>query len=337
VPEVRKITITPVGRFAEPFVDDEEFSPKDLPFEILPGIFLADVGKQMKHLDLELWSREYLSKHDVDKIQGWRHALVHYYSEEEYSHGTPESQSRELLYRIFLGLRIVRPSRVPFQYLHARVKGDGSLDPSGFYRAEVPLTVCACDTWGPIRASDAELLRAVAPSLIRAFEMRCRPVTRAMSVLETGYNSPNVDVKLLLWVTGLEALFTSSNYSGAPVVIRRVRHFLGSKTQLYRSSDYPGFLSMPTLRVKDLLQDIYRMRNSVAHGEWIPPEFLARSGHAGGAKSYADVLLEAASIVLRLALTRILKDSLLETFGDKDGLDSYFSYDPHAKRVPCSS
>jgi hypothetical protein len=334
--EVKKITIVPVGRLADQLLDSEAFDPKELPFAVTSDVCLADVSEQMKHLDLDLWGREYLSKHDIGQIRGWKHALIHSYSEEEYLHGSPQEQSRELLHKIFIGLRIVQPSRTPFQYLHARLKPDGSLDPSAFSRAEMPLTVCSCDNLIPTRRSDAELLKTITPSLLAAYESKCQPVTRAISVLETGYNSRSVDVKLLLWVSGIEALFASSNYNGASIVTLRVKHFLGSKTEVYDSTAFPSFLLMPKLRLKDVLDDIYRMRNRVAHGEWIQKEFLDKPGHRGGAHSYADIVLEATGITLRFALIKLLKDSLLEIFGDKENLDRYFLYDPTTKRMPCS-
>jgi hypothetical protein len=335
--EVQKITIVPVARLAQKFPDGEGLSPDDLPCAIASNVALADIGQQMKSLDLELWSREYLSRHDVERIQGWKYALVHYYSEEEYLHGTPESQSRELLSKIFVALRVVRPSNVPFQYIHARIKDDGSFDPSGFSRAEMPLTVSARDKWATIRPKDIELLRALVPALLAAYETKTRPVTRAVNLLETGYNSPSFDVKLLLWVAGWEALFASSAYNGAPAVTGRLRHFLGSRTRIYDAADFPTLLMLPDLTLKDVLEDIYRVRNSLAHGEWVPDDIMRKPGHSGLASSYADILLDASGLALRLALARILRQSLLETFRDKGKLDTFFPYDPITKRRPCES
>ena len=283
----------------------------------------------MRDLDLTLWGREYLSKHDIEKIQGWECALVHHYDEEEYFHTEAEQRSRELLSKVFVGLRIVRPSRIPYQYLHARVQSNGALDPSAFSRAEMSLTVFPCDTWTPIRRRDADLLKAIAPTLLRAYAIDCRPVMRAMRILETGYVSQFTDVKQLIWVTGLESLFTSTKSRGASVAIRRISQFLGPKTQIYEQTDFPAHMSVPSLALKDVLGDIYRLRNKLAHGEWIPEEFLKKPGYATGPNSYAGVLGEATSIVLRRALIKILKESLLETFGDKDKLDRYFSHYPH--------
>ena len=283
------------------------------------------IHEQMENADFSLWARDYLSKEDVKKIQDWQYALVNYCDEEQYLHSDPEALSRELVHRIFIGLRIIRPSSVPYQYLHAQIQPDGSFEPSGFMRAEMRLTVFPCDSWSPIRGKDAELLKAIAPALLRAYQTDCQPVKRAMRVLEVGYISEFPEVTQLMWIAGLEALFTSTSYSGAAAAIHRIRQFLGSKTRVYEQSDFSSHVSVPSFTLKNVLEDIYKVRNKLAHGEWIPKEYIEKPGYVGGAHSYADVLVEATGIILRLALIKILRESLLETFGSKDNLDRHFS------------
>jgi hypothetical protein len=326
VAKAQKVTITPVFGLPQPFMDDnDDFSSKHLPFEVGPGVYLADIHEQMENADLSLWARDYLSKEDVKKIQDWQYALVNYYDEEQYLQSDSEELSRELVHRIFIGLRIVRPSWVPYQYLHAQIRPDGGFEPSGFMRAEMRLTVFPCDSWAPIRRKDAEMLRVIVPALLKAYETNCQPVTRAMRILEVGYISEFPDVKQLMWAIGLESLFTSSEHSGAQLAIHRIRQFLGSKTPVYEQSDFQRHVSVPSLTLKNVLGDIYDVRNKLAHGEWIPKEYLEKPGYNGGACSYGDILLEATGIVLRLALIKILRESLLEAFGTKDNLDRHFS------------
>jgi hypothetical protein len=326
VARAQKITITPVFGLPQPPMDDnDDFSSKDLPFEVWPGVYLAYIHEQMENTDFSLWAREYLSKEDVKKIQAWQYALVNYYDEEQYLHGDSEALSRELVHRIFIGLRIVRPSSVPYQYLHAQIGPDGGFEPSGFMRAEMRLTVFPCDSWAPVRRKDAEMLKAIVPALLEAYKTDCQPVIRAMRILEVGYISEFPDVKQLMWAIGLESLFTSDKHSGAQLAIRRIRQFLGSKTRVYEQSDFQRHVSVPALTLKNVLGDIYDVRNKLAHGEWIPKEYLDKPGYPRGARSYGDILLEATGIILRLALIKILRESLLETFGSKDNLDRHFS------------
>jgi hypothetical protein len=325
---VKKITVTPVLGVADAFMDGETFSPGELPFEVGPGVYIADVHEQMKDLDYSLWARRYLSKEDVKQLQHWRYALVHYFEAEEYMTSSPEEASRALVQQVFVGLRIVRPSSVPYQYVRAVVRPDGSFDPGGFSKAEGRLSAPSCDAANSVRPRDAQLLRAIVPTLLRAYETDCRPVTGAIRILELGYIAEFPDVKQLMWTTGLDALFTSARNWGSDIASRRIMNFLGPDTRIYEPGSFPSYLAVPSLTVKDVLLDVYRLRNKFAHGEWIPKEFLDRPGYigkAGESLNYADVLLEATSIILRMGLIQILRENQLEIFGTKDALDWHFS------------
>lgn len=323
----KKITVTPVFGLADE-LDGEEFPLTLLPFEVGPGVFLADVSQQMKNADYSLWARDYLSKEDVKDLRGWHYALIHYFDSEQYLISAPEEQSRELVHRVFVGLRIVRPSWTPYQYLRAAVRQDGSFDPSGFSKAEGRLTVSSCDAANSIRKRDAELLRAIVPALLAAYDTKCGPVSRAISILELGYVSEFRDVKQLMWTTALDALFTSAKNWGSDLAIRRIKRLIGPNTRIYEPADFPHYMSPPPFTVEQVARDIYRLRNKFAHGEWIPKEFLDKPGYSGKAGeqlNYADVLLEATSFVLRMSLVVILKQNLLDIFRTKESLDWYFS------------
>jgi hypothetical protein len=324
----RKVTVTPVFGLADRFTDRVEFANEELPFEVGPGVFLADVRDQMKNADYSLWAKRYLSKEDVKELQDWHYALVHYFGAEEYLTSAPEERSRELVHRVFVGLRIVRPSWVPYQYLRAVVRPDGSFHPSGFSKAEGRLTVSSCDAANSIRKRDAELLRGIVPTLLRAYETDCAPVKRAVRILELGYVSEFIDVKQLMWVTALDGLFTSARHWGSDLACPRIQHLLGADTRIYEQGDFASYMLVPTLTVRQVVPDIYKLRNRFAHGEWVPKEFLDRpgySGKSGEVLNYADVLLEATGIILRMSLVRVLREDLLEVFGTKGALDWYFS------------
>jgi len=273
-------------------------------------------------------ARDFLGKEDVKELQSWHYALVHYFDAEEHFTSDPEEGSRALVQQVFWGLRIVRPSAMPYQYIRAAVREDGSFDPGGFSKAEGRLTVSSCDAANSIRKKDAELLRAIVPALLSAYEAEDLPLRRAIRILELGYISEFLDVKQLMWVTALDALFTSAEHWGSDLAARRIRHFVGSDTRIYEPADFLPYVTVPSLTVGDVIPDIYRLRNKFAHGEWVPKEFLDRpsyTGKAGEDLNYADVLLEATGIILRMSLIRILRNNLLVVFRTKDALDWYFS------------
>jgi hypothetical protein len=132
----------------------------------------------------------------------------------------------------------------------------------------------------------------------------------------------------LMWVTALDALFTSANQWGSDLAIRRIQYLIGPNSRVYEPGDFPSYIVVPSLTVGQVARDIYRLRNKFAHGEWVPQEFLDRPGYSGKAGeqlNYADVLLEATGTILRMCLIRILTQGLLEVFRTKDALDWYFS------------
>lgn len=327
--EVRKITVTPVSGVSDPLRDGEPFPTSDLPFEVYPGVFLADVHEHVRNADYSLWARDFLSQEDVKKLQAWQYALIHYFNAEEYLTSRPDETSKMLVQRVFLGLRIVRPSWTPYQYLRAVVQPDGNFAPGAFSPAlRSRLTVPSCDAVNHIRRKDAELLRTIMPALIEAYDTKCEPVSRAMRIFELGYISQSLDVKQLMWVTALDALFTSARHWGSDLAIRRIQNFIGAESRIYDLVDFPSHVTVPSFTVGDVARDVYKLRNKFAHGEWIPKEYLDRPGYRGkdgSPLSYADVLLEATSIILRMSLIRILKDDLLEVFRSKDALDWHFS------------
>ena len=326
---VRKITVTPVSGVSDALMDGAAFPAADLPFEVYRGVFLANVNEQVRNADYSLWARDFLSKEDVNQLQGWHYALIHYFDSEEYSTSDPEERSRAQVQQVFLGLRIVRPSWTPYQYLRAVVQPDGSLSPSAFSKAAVKrLTVPSCDAANTIRNMDADLLRMIMPALLDSYRSDRAPVTRAMRIFELGYISQPFDVKQLMWVTALDSLFTSARHWGSDLAIRRIKNFIGADSRIYDLVEFPTHVTVPSFTVGDVAGDIYKLRNKFAHGEWVPKEYLDRPGYrgkAGNPLSYADVLLEATSIILRMSLIRILKDDLLEVFRSKDALDWHFS------------
>ena len=131
-----------------------------------------------------------------------------------------------------------------------------------------------------------------------------------------------------MWVTALDALFTSAKHWGSHLASRRIQHLIGSDSRIYEPADFPSYVVVPSFTVKQVIRDIYELRNKFAHGEWVPKEFLDRRGYSGKAGeqlNYADVLLEATSIILRMSLIHILRENLLGIFGTKTALDWHFS------------
>lgn len=324
---VRKITITPVYGLSE---WDQPFDISSLPFDIVQGVQLADVRKMMESANFDLWAKEYLSKQDIKELKSWRYGLMHVYEAEEHLQSYPEKESKELVHKVFLGLRIVRPTRQPYASLQAKLRDHLTIDPFTFSHPEPILMVPEAEILNVVRTQDAQELRAIAPALLKAFESEYRPVTRAIRNLEVGYNTDFVDVQHLLWVTGLDSLFTSREWKnrGSWVAAERIKKFLGADYRIYKDGDLPSYLPTPKTTVADVVTDVYKLRNYFAHGEWPGKEWTEkpfRQAVADEPVSYADMLREASSVILRASIANILKEDLLDLFGDKMRMNAHFA------------
>jgi hypothetical protein len=79
--------------------------------------------------------------------------------------------------------------------------------------------------------------------------------------------------------------------------------------------------------VAQVVDDLYEVRNCIAHGERIPDRFFRRvpKGYLGEDGSIITVLHDALSFIIRASLLRILKDDLLHHFADGPSAEAYFT------------
>jgi hypothetical protein len=96
---------------------------------------------------------------------------------------------------------------------------------------------------------------------------------------------------------------------------------MGSSTPIYVGTNAP-------YTVASTINDLMTLRNKFAHGDVVPPAFLAvppdPSVASANVKSYADVLREASTAMVRACMLRILRDRMTETFSDKTKMEALF-------------
>lgn len=118
-----------------------------------------------------------------------------------------------------------------------------------------------------------------------------------------------------------------SEHQGSLVATSRIKWFIGGNTSIYGPGDISSLLDDPHITVGQVTSDLYEMRNLVAHGDRIPDRYfteILRQGINGGVQK-REVLLEAASFIIRASLLKILRDGLLNHFSDTDPAEAYFS------------
>jgi hypothetical protein len=137
-------------------------------------------------------------------------------------------------------------------------------------------------------------------------------------------------VRFLLWVSALEALFTTQSRggqnSGKLVAGERIKHLIGSSASVYPAGELTSGQPNPSLTVSDVIGDTYCLRNHIAHGDKLPNYYWARTGRSNFTEQILKIeeLIEALSYILRRSLLTILKNGLLCHFADQASSEAYF-------------
>lgn len=103
-----------------------------------------------------------------------------------------------------------------------------------------------------------------------AFRNGAVRIQNPLSLLHHGLHNREPILSLLYWVMGLDMLMMAG---GIRPFVARLTHFLGGNTLVFPRSSTLG--QQPSYVVADVVKDIYELRNAIAHGQEIPPRYLA--------------------------------------------------------------
>jgi hypothetical protein len=299
-----------------------------LPLELADRFAVRDVSGVLAKDSLQLWE-EYVSKKQMEEVETWHDSLVREYDDQT-SDGTDDER---LLYYAIAHLRIISPNRTSGS---DRIKGstrkEGLLVSQYTYTVQ-PIFLEDCEFGFEISVPALESLRLWMPWI----EEFCRdwrkyyPLYVSMRLSEKAYLENDLDIRHLLRVAAIEALFGSEKVFGQNAVVPRVMRFVGQgkKVDLY-SSYRSEFQHLPKLPLTEqLLRDMYVLRNKIAHGDRIPEKWkkepLRHATLDHRPLMHADILREAATAVLRLSWGRIVPERLQSVFADKAQMEAFLS------------
>ena len=155
----------------------------------------------------------------------------------------------------------------------------------------------------------------------RAFDENIVRLQNPIALLEHGLQTGHVYLSTLMWVMALDILFMAGEKNP---FVDRVKGFLGAETPIFPSVPYPD--RQPALRVADIVQDIYELRNVIAHGREIPEkpfretrDIVDTNGLAINPIEYryAEVIMEASLFLLVKSLLKIMTDGLIDLVKDE--------------------
>jgi hypothetical protein len=315
-------------------LEDEQFDLSKLPFTVTDDVRIEAVSVGA----LEL-GKERLGTDILGELESVRHALVHRYEAEPivneetreiqgYKHSSESSET--MIREIAACLRLIRPMRQRALLMRGEVREDGTFGVTGY---DVPplhlIEVPEVQKLFKLRNQDANDLRNYVPEFLRGMSGEFWKFRMAVQFHELGHFQPlDWKARYLLWCSAIESIYTSHDWEhqGSLVATSRIKWFLGKDTSIYAPGDISSLLKDPRLTIGQIIGDLYEMRNFMAHGDRIPDPFftdILRNGLNGGVMK-AQVLLEAASFIIRTSLLKILRDGLLRHFADAGPAEKYF-------------
>jgi hypothetical protein len=314
----------------------ERFS-RDLPFDIAEGVRIENVSELLEDDTFNI-VRERMGSDDVETLRHVTHALVHRYtpqairdpeSNEVIGEARQSRASEELVRTLAACLRLIRPTRQSSELMWGRVRDDAKFDVFGFNHPVDLMETPENQKLFSIRNEDADDLRTYAPEFLRAMRGQFWKFRMAVQFHELGHwQQWSPKGRYLLWASGIEAIYTShgSEHQGSLVAKERIKWFLGENTSIYPAGELSDLLDDPNITVSGIVDDLYEVRNFIAHGDRIPDRIFLDSLRDGfnGHVTVFQVLFEAQSFVIRKSLLKILHDNLLNHFADAAPAEAYF-------------
>jgi hypothetical protein len=215
--------------------------------------------------------------------------------------------------------------------LGGSVGNDGSLNNIHFDHPIPFLSSLSNQTVMAIRTQDVQDLKSVFPQFRTAMEGNYWKFRMSVDMFQSGYfQQTHWKLRFFMWTAALEALFTSHSspqHRGSLVAKERVKHLLGATTLIYPAGELSQYEPDPHLTVENVIDEIYCLRNHIAHGDKVPDYYFQTTGRTGlnGPINKLETLSEAISSIVRRSLLTILKTNLLVNFQDGAASESYFS------------
>lgn len=332
-----RFTLYPIYWVVDEHLDPEPFDHNVLPFDIAENVRIESLAGRFRPDTFALGADRY--GNDIrEELENVRYALVHRYDPRpvlengEYVGDAQFNRSSEATVRELMAcLRLIRPMRARALVMRGSIRDeDETFDVTGF---DVPplhiLEVPEVQKLFKLRNQDCYDLRRYAPEFLRAMRGGVWKFRMAVQFHDLGhFQCLDWKARCLLWASAIESLFTtnSRNHQGTMVAAERIKWFLGENTSIYAPGDLTEFEADPHITVGNIVNALYNVRNHLAHGDRIPDLYFQQETRRGlnGGVVMMEVLLEAASFIIRSSLLKVLRDGLTNHFTDANAAEAYF-------------
>jgi hypothetical protein len=269
------------------------------PIAITDAVSVENTVSLLRPEHFRLW-KDQIAQKDRGDLARTRVSLVHRFSS-EFHVGEPEKLSQEVAHRVFVCLRIIKPTRMRYAPIQLKWISPSEVDVFSFSHpdnaiANVP-DAEVLNTLGP---RDVHQVQEVLSTFLDVESKGSQSLRRAIRCYEQGYaETRDPAMQLIVWCMGIEALL-GGNEQAAPPRAQRLLDALSPELNIYGEGS-TRFQPWPHVPLGSLAGDLFALRDLFVHGNWVPEEWRKQhhSSIAGEPLSYADVLRDAAPFVLR--------------------------------------
>jgi hypothetical protein len=275
------------------------------PFLIQDSATIEDVRQLLKPEDFALW-KDYISSHDRKNLASAHFGLVHRFASGA-AVGREEEESKEFLHNLFVCLRVIRPTRSVYSAVQYKLVSQSTVDVVRFMRSDQSLiNVPEGQTLSYFVLDDFFALRRLLPAFQNLMTHPSR-MQRAVNLYEGGFSDVREpSLQMIVWVMGIETALSRENEDEIlpqNALIGRLAKVLNLNQPLYEQVEGQEIPIESRLALGDLLPDVFKLRNRIVHGQWIPDEWRERIGFVSEPTKinvlYSETLRHAASYILR--------------------------------------
>lgn len=313
------MSISPTATFNKATISPLPWAEQDIPvpFVLAGSLSIEDISKSVTPDHFGLW-REYISQREREDLANLRLALVHRFFSLEHM-GKDEQGSSDLVHRVFVALRIVKPTRTRFSTIQYKTLENGGIDVFSISHAPLtPINAPDAESLNRVSAQDLLVLKNILPSFLQVAESGPAHLQRAIRYYETAYAQiQDPVIQFLTWAMGIEAVASGpESPKGRSLLLDRIYDLLDGRAWIYESSALNEFGDLPRFSVRDVLPDIFKLRSRLVHGGGWPDwkSDTTRRTLSGERLGYAAILREAAAFVLR----RLIIASLTNPISGRD-------------------
>jgi hypothetical protein len=305
VPDLsKKATLVPVSHCDWQLPKETVLLTSELTFENVEGLLQPN--------DFDLW-QSYVSEEERKKLSGTRFALMHRFMSPGHV-GKEESDSQDLIYRAFICLRLIKPTKDDYSYVQFRILENKKVDVFSFSREnKLPLNLPESELFNQINHSDLVSLRSLIGPFLANVDAGPINFRRSLRHYFLAYSEVRDPVVQLLILSMCIEQFYAGDEGPLSLdeLLARIHGYIGLDSNIYENSDIEVVLpNTEPVIIKNTIRDLFQLRNKLIHGQWVPANWLeiTRVSAIPEYGNYADLLRSTASFVARKSLLRFLSN-----------------------------